>query len=94
MNIFQILYFVFSLILNDNEIILDNLNMIDKSNELHWDNKNISSIDTELLPYDHNIISNKYLFSCNFLFFYLCMIIILASLKSEINKKLDLSLNI
>ena len=30
------------------------LRYIDKSNELHWDDKPISSIDTELCGYDHN----------------------------------------
>jgi len=89
----KILYFVFSLILNDNEIILDNYEYDNNIIETLNFNKDTCFERINLfLPYKFNIIANKYLFSCNFLFFSLCddnNFSFHKILLSEINKKLD-----
>jgi hypothetical protein len=87
----KIIYFVFSLILNNDEIIIDNYEY-DKNiiETLNFNSGTCFEKINLFLPYKFNIIGNKYLFSCNFLFFSLCddnNFSFHTILLNEINKK-------
>jgi hypothetical protein len=89
----KIIYFVFSLILNNDEIIIDNYEY-DKNiiETLNFNSETCFEKINLFLPYKFNIIGNKFLFSCNYLFFSLCNennISFHTILLQEINKKLN-----